>query len=90
MSPTELLATTTEFFAQLRQILGVEEGVTWKGFNLKQTSGGWFLVVSAVRLGGERVVAFYGGPHPEDCMAQFTYAMSHKPGMNWKPDRYAK
>lgn len=64
-------------------------GLHLEGFNLQRQPKGWFLVVRARRVTGERVVAFYGGEDLADTWLAFCWASSHNV-VTWKPDRFAK
>lgn len=64
-------------------------GMVLTGLNLKKQEEGWFMVVSAKRADGERVVSYFGGHRPYECLWALAYAVSHH-SIVWKPDRYAK
>lgn len=60
------------------------------GLNFKQKDGGWFLVVSAKRTGGEHVVSYHWAWDMGEALVLFFEAMNRKNGIKWYPDRYAK
>lgn len=76
--------------ALLPEYLAANEGVTLRGFNLKRQERGWLLVVSATKPQGLRVCAFFGAAEIEGCIEQLTYQATHKPGVRWSVDKYAK
>jgi hypothetical protein len=77
------------FLAGVDEIVGGYAGMTLTGLNLKKQKQGWFMVVSAKRTGGERVVAYYGGHRPYECLWLFAYEVAHQT-VKWRPDKYAK
>lgn len=65
-------------------------GAPLRGLNFQRTDGGWLLVVKTLSHQRGALVAFFGGETPEDCLALFLSTANSQPGVNWKPDRYAK
>jgi hypothetical protein len=56
---------------------------------LKKTDGGWMLLLKARSATRGALVVIVGGKTIEDCHNTLAYAMTHEPGVKWKPDRYA-
>lgn len=77
------------FLVNADEVIGGYEGLTLTGLNLKKQDKGWFMVVSAKRTGGERVVAYFAGHRPYECLWLLAWQVVHKQVV-WKPDKYAK
>jgi hypothetical protein len=86
---------SNKWFKVLYYLVGMDElvpgytGMVFTGLNLSKKEGGWFLVVRARRANGERVVAYFGGARPFECLWSMAYNLSHQ-CMTWKPDKFVK
>lgn len=90
MTGQEMEAAWEIAAANIFRYVAENEGVTLRGINLKRTATGWLLVVSVTRGKGIPLVGFFGAPEPEQCFQQFFYQATHKPGVRWVADKFAK
>jgi len=63
-------------------------GAPLRGMNFKKREGDWLLVVKSYSAQRGGVVSFFSGSSPEDCLENFFYAGSHRPGVTWVEDLY--
>jgi len=63
-------------------------GAPLRGMNFKKREEDWLLVVKSYSAQRGGVVSFFSGSSPEDCLENFFYAGSHRPGVTWVEDLY--
>lgn len=56
---------------------------------LTAVEGGWLLMLKARSASRGALVCFYGGETVGDCVDKLHYDLTHRPGVRWKPDRFA-
>lgn len=74
----------------LLEELAYQTGAPVDGLNFTKREEGWLLVVKARSARRGRLVAFYGGHTPDDCLEALWAAAGSKPGVAWKPDKFAR
>lgn len=63
-------------------------GAPLLGMNFTAGEGGWLLVIKTNSVQRGRLVAFFGGKTPADCLEGLLTAMNTMPGISWRPDKY--
>lgn len=64
-------------------------GAAVTGLNFQKREEGWLLVVKSFSHSrGGRVVAFFGGDSPEDCLETLAQVATSRSGVQWKQDLY--
>ena len=74
----------------LLEELCYQTGAPVNGINFTKREEGWLLVVKARSASRGPLVAFFGGHDPDECLEALWALAGSKPGVNWKPDKFAK